>query len=353
LGGTLNKAESHFASIDIGSHTIRLLIAELVNSKELAPVRVERTITRLARNFQNGEKLTSASMQQSIDVLKAYHELLVQYNVGFVACGATGVLRRAGNANEFLQNIKTYTGLGVPILSEEAEAMLSAKGILSVLADTPRGILLFDLGGSSTEFLLIDSEQPEPIWDKSVFIGAATITDKHLPGDPPKEESIDAAINAIHNEIEPVIDRVTASLHRLDISLQDLLVVGTAGTVTTLAAIYLQMDDYKPYRVNGLSLSKKWLKDTVDHLARLSIASRQGIPGLEKGREDIILGGALIVAGILDTLKQDRLTVTDAGLLEGLLLDLIEKQYDLPQTLRTPLTWHWQKSRRQSLDWKG
>ena len=319
-----------------------------MNGKELAPIRVERAITRLARNFQNGERLTAASMQQSIDVLRAYHELLLEYNTCFVACGATGVMRRAGNANEFLQDIRTSTGLGVCILSEEAEAMLSAKGILSVLPHTPKGILLFDLGGSSTEFLLIDSEQPEPIWDTSVFIGAATITDKYLPDDPPNEGSIHATINAIQKEIEPVIGQVRAFLKRLDISMEDLLVVCTAGTATTLAAMYLRMDDYEPHRVNGLSLSSKWLKYTIDQLARLSIDSRQAIPGLEKGREDIILGGALIVAGILDNLEQDRFTVTDAGLLEGLLLNLVEERCDMPQTLRTPLTWNWQKSRRQS-----
>lgn len=335
-----------FASIDIGSHTIRLLIAEMVNGTKLTPVRVERAITRLAKNFQRGEKLSRASMQQSFDVLKAFRELLVQHEVSSFVCGATGVLRRAANTDEFRINAKRLTGLSISILSEQTEAMLSAKGMLSVLSATPHRILLFDLGGSSTEFLLIDPEQSEPVWDQSVFIGAATITEKYLPGDPPTKGAIDTAINAIHCEIEPVLERVTRYLLAHTLASEDLLVVATAGTVTTLAAIYLQMVSYEPYRVNGLVLSRRWLHSMIDRLASLSAQSRQGIPGLEKGREDIILGGALIVAGILDNLKLEQFTVTDAGLLEGLLLDLIEKECKIPQTLRTPLTWYWQKSRR-------
>lgn len=343
MGPTSSEPAPNFASIDIGSHTIRLLIAELRNHMEILPVRTERAVTRLAKNFYNGKSLAQSSMQKSIEVLRTYQELLQGYRVSSFACGATGVLRRATNSNYFIQQIQNLTGMNISLLSEESEATLSARGILSVLPHPPERIVSFDLGGSSTEFMFIDSRQPEPVWSESVFIGAATITERYLTADPPREHAINAASNAIQDALAPVLTRLRVSLTESGNFCEDLQVIGTAGTVTTLAAMYLEMDEYEPYRVNGLSLDKRWLKAIIDKLAILPIASRRGIPGLETGREDIILGGALIVWEILEGLRQNRLTATDAGLLEGLLIDLIETQCRIPHALHTPLTWHWQK----------
>ncbi len=129
--------------------------------------------------------------------------------------------------------------------------------------------------------------------------------------------------------------------------MRELRLVGTAGTVTTLAAMYLNMERYVPYRVNGLVLTKDWLSLTIESLAQMPLAQRRLIAGLEPGREDIILGGAVIVSEILSCFGQDRFIVTDAGLLEGLLIDLIEKESGLyggeAAGLRTGLTWRLQK----------
>jgi exopolyphosphatase / guanosine-5'-triphosphate,3'-diphosphate pyrophosphatase len=332
-----------FASIDLGSHTIRLLIARLENGRILFPLRNERKITRLARDFENGERLVDSSMQQSLDALKEYEDLLHQYQVRTVVCGATGVLRRAKNADRFLKKIREHSGLRVSILSEKSEAILSAKGVLSFLPLTGDMIILFDLGGSSTEFLMIVPNESEPIFATSVFTGAATITQKYLSADPPGREDLTAASEAIRATITPTLTRMKTSVEACGGCLDNILLVGTAGTVTTLASMHLQMDNYEPCRVNGLSLSQNWLTDTVAQIKGLPIAARRGIRGLEQGREDIILGGALIVFEILRGLGQQQFMVTDAGLLEGLMLHLIESRYGIPHGLQSPLTWHCQK----------
>jgi len=284
-------------------------------------------------------------MQESTAILKSYDELLRQHGVKSLTCGATGVMRRASNAAEFQKIVKQSTGLDLDILTERSEAMLSAKGILSVLQTKGDILLLFDLGGSSLEFLLIDPMLTEPLWDISVFIGASTLTEKHLLGNPPKSEQVSIAGKAILDQLSPVLDSVRAFLMSRDKTLDDLELVGTAGTVTTLAAMYLQMEHYEPHRVNGIFLKKDWLQTTTEQLKRLPFAERRNIAGLERGREDIILGGALIVLEILNSFKKSELTVTDAGLLEGLLLNLVEKERGMLHTpLRTPLTWDWQKS---------
>jgi exopolyphosphatase/guanosine-5'-triphosphate,3'-diphosphate pyrophosphatase len=196
--------------------------------------------------------------------------------------------------------------------------------------------LAFDLGGSSTEFMLLDPSQSEPLWVTSVFLGAATLTENHIGGDPPEPGSVKRAKRAAREELAPVFREVRDRLGSRAMS--NLQVVGTAGTATTLAAIRLEMEEYEPYRVNGLELSLKWLQSNLERLASLDFHARARLPGLEAGRADIILGGAAIVGETLAGLESDRLTVTDAGLLEGLLLDGVERARRLPPALRSPLT---------------
>ena len=334
-----NESSTKFASIDVGSHTIRLLIAELEQNTHIVPLRVERTITRLARDFHNSQELSPASMESSITALETYQELLEDYGVGSVACGATGVFRRAANSADFLERVRKALGLNIAILSEDSEAALSAKGILSVLPDSENWKLLFDLGGSSTEFLLVNPQRSKPVWSESIFLGAATISARYLDEDPPKIESVKLAVKSIEDQIDEVLSEMKTAIKEAALDLDDLLLVGTAGTATTLASMFLSAEEYQPQHINGLVLDERWLSDTAQRLTELTIAQRQGIPGLERGREDIILGGALVVLEILRATKKQQFTVTDAGLLEGLLLDLIEKERGMPQVLSSPLTW--------------
>ena len=334
---------TNYASIDIGSHSVRLLLAHC-SAKRVRPLHVQRVITRLAHNFQEGRDLHRQTMQHTITVLADYAALLHRYQAAAVTCGATGVVRRAANSASFLKDIERSTGLQPMILTEETEALVSAKGILSVLPPPRELVLAFDLGGGSTELLLLDPWQPQPLWNTSIAIGAATLTAQHLTGDPPPIEALDAATGAVHARLHPALQELRNVLAARQEPAGLSRVVATAGTATTLAAMYLQMTDYQPQRVNGLELSTAWIEQLVNRLRRLSLTDRQELPGLEKGREDVILGGALIVQEILHNLQQPRVTITDAGLLEGLLIRLIEQNLHLPETLRTPLTWQWEKS---------
>jgi exopolyphosphatase/guanosine-5'-triphosphate,3'-diphosphate pyrophosphatase len=205
-----------------------------------------------------------------------------------------------------------------------------------------RYILSFDLGGSSTEFILIDTAHDRSLWSTSIFIGAATVTERCLPGDPPWMSSVVHAGEAVRDALSPAISELRALLEGLNIPPHALPQVGTAGTATTLAAMFLKMNVYEPSRVNGLMLTEKWLTELIDLLSEMSLAERQRLAGLEKGREGIILGGALIIREVLLGLGRVRFTVVDSGLLEGLLLALIEKEYGWPASLSSPLTFRLQ-----------
>lgn len=337
LHSTLEK--SNFASIDIGSHTIRLLIASYTDSEGLFPIRSERRITRLAKGFQNGKSLGEASMRESLKVLKEYGSILKECKAPAVIAGATGVVRKAVNREVFIETVYREAGIRARILSETDEAFLSAKGILSALTGLPNPVIAFDLGGSSTELLLMDADKPQPLWSTSVFIGAATISERFLRESPADQASLRDAEAFVQEALAPALTELRGRLALLGSHSFEL--TGTAGTVTTLAAMNLEMKTYEPHRVNGLQLTATWLQEIIEKLARLSVASRGELPGLEKGREDIILGGALIVRAVLRGLSKEALTVSDAGLLEGLIVYLVEEEQHRPHNLGSTIRCHW------------
>jgi exopolyphosphatase/guanosine-5'-triphosphate,3'-diphosphate pyrophosphatase len=339
-----SRFASHFAAIDIGSHTTRLIVVRLDGS-ELLPLCNERRVTRLARDFQRSGTITDEARQRNIAALKEYADILRTLGVGPSACGATGVVRRARNSDAVLAGIAAETGISARILSEQEEAFLSAKAMLSVLPRQGDDFLLFDVGGGSTELLLAASGRSEPAWCTSLPFGAATLTDSYLRLDPPGIGSTEKACTFVAKEINAAKEQMCATLAKIGIIpvSSRVQLSGTAGTVTTLAAMHVGMLSYNPFFVNGLVLSEEWLSKIILKLAAMPLSDRRRIPGLEQGREDIILGGAVIVAAILACFERKGLTVTDAGLLEGLLIELIEQETGLRGGLRTSLTWRMQK----------
>ncbi len=340
---TETSLNSRFGAIDLGSHTLRLLVAELRNRSGLTPLHSDRRITRLAQGFLPRETLGESAMARSIEVLKEYARVLETLGAATVVCGATGVLRRASNAKAFLDRINRESGLSPSVLSEEEEAFLSAKGILSVLSKPAEWAILFDLGGSSTEFTLLQLQQPERIWCTSIFLGAATLSERFLQGDPPGSAAVGRAFTHVATVLKPVVAHIRRLLNNRDPSSQNVMLVGTAGTVTTLAAMKLEMSCYQPHRVNGLTLEHDWVVRTIARLGASTLEQRRRMAGLEPGREDILLGGAVVVRGILEGLNLTEMVVTDAGLLEGLLLHGAETALGRPKSLVSPLTWQTEK----------
>lgn len=338
------RFDSRFASIDIGSHTTRMMVAEC-RGAELTPVRIERRVTRLARDFRKTGSISREAQERTIGALIEYRAILDGLSVRRISCGATGVVREAENSPDVLHGIAQKTGVRPEVLSGEREAFLSAKGILSVLPAREGDFLAFDVGGGSTEFFLADFRGGELSWNASLPIGAATLTETYLAADPPGPGPAGKAALAARREILEAKSRMRAALPRPDGPLyrETTRLAGTAGTVTTLAAMYLEMVPYAPHRVNGLILTGDWLSQTIERLAAMPLSRRREIPGLEPGREDIILGGAIIVSEILAAFGLARFEAADAGLLEGLLLELVEKESGLPPGLTTALTWRPQK----------
>jgi exopolyphosphatase / guanosine-5'-triphosphate,3'-diphosphate pyrophosphatase len=338
-------SENCFAGLDIGSHTTRMLIARKIGT-QLEPVRTERRVTRLAQDFQKSDSITEKAQDRNISAIKEYVSILREFQVAKFACCATGVVRRAKNSGAVLDRIAAETGIECRILSEETEAALSAKGILSALPETESDLLTFDIGGGSTEFVLMGIQTAFRTASRPV--GAATLTEAYLKADPPGTRAVEWAALSARSEIVSAKEQLYENLSKTGIMpFVKLRLIGTAGTVTTLAGMYMKTEVYVPYRVNGVVLTKEWLSQTIESLAQMRLDQRRLIVGLEPGREDIILGGTVIVSEILSCFGQERFVATDAGLIEGLVIELVEKQSGLSGCeaagLRTGLTCRLQK----------
>lgn len=301
------------ASIDVGSNTIRLLIAEPAVSSPLRPIHVERRITRLGENFLPDRILQPAAMDRSIAALEEFVELMGHNGVSEYSAAATAVVREASNGSNFLNLVQRKTGLDVRLLSGSKEARLSLLGVASVISTKESAMVVFDIGGGSTELIWQGEGDSSEMESSSLPVGVVHLTETFLQGDPPGHEPC--------LQLREYVSSVLAELS-FDNDFHDALWVGTAGTVTTLASMWYELAEYDPARINGTVLERTWLADLCARLAEMKLTDRRKLTGLEPGREDIILAGGLVTLEIMDIFDFSRFTVSDAGLLEGLFLDL-------------------------------
>jgi exopolyphosphatase/guanosine-5'-triphosphate,3'-diphosphate pyrophosphatase len=304
-----------FASIDVGSNTLRLLIAEPAVSAPIRPILVERRITRLGENFLQDRTLQPQAIDRSIAALKEFVDLMGQNDVLEYSAGATAVVREASNGSNFLDLVQRQTGLGVRLLSGYEEARLSLLGVSSVISNREAAMVIFDIGGGSTELVWKGAGDNSAIESRSLPLGVVHLTETFLPGDPPGQEP---CLN-----LRRYVSNILAELS-LDKELDDTLWVGTAGTVTTLASMWYELVEYDADRINRTVLGRTWLAHLCARLAEMTLAERRELSGLEPGREDIILAGGLVTLEMMDVFDFGQFTVSDAGLLEGLFLDLCQ-----------------------------
>jgi exopolyphosphatase/guanosine-5'-triphosphate,3'-diphosphate pyrophosphatase len=310
------------ASIDVGSNTVRLLAAEVEDSRIIKEVLNLREITRLGEGLVEGGRLKEAARARTIAVLKEYAAKLKVAGIKDVKVVATEALRRAADAAAFAADVKDAAGLTLEVISGEEEARLTLLGVKAGIGKLGFGgrKLLVDIGGGSTELVLTEG------WDDfkalSLPLGAVSLHERFLISDPPADE-----------EIVKLEGYCFLKLGGLDGFLgqqkPDLL-VGTAGTITTLAAVDLAMDaaEYDPLRVTGHRISRDTVSRLLARFIGLPKENRRLIAGLEPGREDIIVSGTVLLAAIMDRAGADFIVACDFGLREGNLLDTLENKRD-------------------------
>ena len=303
------------ASIDLGSHTARLLIARQACSAAcLKPLVRKRAYIRLAESFEPGEKriIGPDVFVRVLTVMHEFSRLLEDFHVRRVCGVATGIIRDAANRHQFLDYIYEQAHIRIELISGEREALLSGRGALSALNIKGGPFLVFDLGGGTTEFFYENRER-EQVEARSVPLGAAALTNEFIRADPPYEAELDS----VSKKIEKCLINAHMEFPR------ESVVIGTGGTVTTLAAIFYRIssDDISPERVNGLKLTLPQVTACFDEMRSMNVEQRMAIPGLDPERADVIVAGALVVMKIMRFFGAFEVIVSMSDLLEGLLID--------------------------------
>lgn len=307
------------ASLDLGTNTFRLLIAKVTDSTTLVPIVTKRAFIRLGEGIDKNGFIQPHAFEKGIKVIKHFSHTINQHKVEKVFAVSTSVARVAKNGEEFIAKVLEHTGISVRIVSGFEEALLTLKGIFSAVDCTTHKSLLFDIGGGSTELILTEDNVPLQI--ASIGLGVVHLAENLITTDPPSPENLSLLRNSIRNLLQSFDFNRDLLNSIIDTSQSSL--IGTAGTVTTLAAIDRQLERYDPQKINNYRLSLNTVEDIYHLLSSTSLDERKAIIGLEEGREAVILPGAAIVLEIMDYFKFDQLTVSDAGLLEGILLDAL------------------------------
>jgi len=296
-----------FATIDVGSNSVLLLVAE----REEGGFRYlvdEAVVTRLGEGLYRNRRIKPEAMGRTIKILERFKGIMESYGVKGVAAVGTMALREADNAEEFLQMAKEKLGLTLEVIPAEEEARLSYLGAISGLPLCGKRVLVVDIGGGSTEFVL--GEGSRILKRLSLKVGALVLTELFLKSDPVKRE-----------EFSTLSGHLKKAFYRAGLPAGGGDLVGLGGNITTMAAVKLSLAEFDPSRVHGTLLDLSEVERQIDLYFSRTIEERKRIPGLDPMRADTILAGAVILHTVMERLRRDSITVSTHGLRHGLLLD--------------------------------
>jgi exopolyphosphatase/guanosine-5'-triphosphate,3'-diphosphate pyrophosphatase len=319
------------ASIDIGTNTLRLLIAERDDDGALSPIICERVVARLGGGYTEACGIDPEAAERALVALEGFREIIDKYDAHLERAVATSVVRRAVNKEWFVAQVKKRAAINIEVIDGEEEAGLSVAGVLSVVRTGKATKLIVDIGGGSTEFIVV--RDGEILFSESLELGVVHLSEEyqssktsHSRSDPPSKSEITGMENVIRVAVEGLKKNIKD--RGFDVFegsvFDDVEFVGTAGTFTTIAAIDLALETYDSELVNNYVVDRIKLTSIYSRLVGLSLNDRKGILSLEKGREDLIIPGILIVLSIMYVFGFLKVKVSDGGLLEGLLLKTIE-----------------------------
>jgi exopolyphosphatase/guanosine-5'-triphosphate,3'-diphosphate pyrophosphatase len=310
-----SRCTRRFAGIDIGTLTCRLLIADLIPEQPLKELRSERRILRLGEGVDQARRLNSDAIDRVVHCLKEWRNIINDYQVEASSVVATSAVRDATNRQEFLDRVTREAGFEVEVISGEEEARRTLLGIRSGLPAGVTDILALDIGGGSTEFIL-DLPGQRPII-RSIDIGVVRLCERLLHHDPPTDDEVRLAREWVIRETKAAVSNIR--------DYRQATFVGTAGTVTSLAAMAQQLSTYESARIHNYQLKFETIWELEQTLLSRTKAERVGLPGLEKNREEVIAAGTIIIRTVMEVLGRMDCLVSDRGLREGVVIQLSHK----------------------------
>jgi len=286
------------AAVDLGTNSTRLLVAD-VEGKRLDEVVRRLTITRLGEGVDERGRLLPVPIARVRNCLADYRRELEEAGATRTLAIATSAVRDADNGEAFLGEIEWSYGFTTRLLSGAEEAALTYRGVTTGRA-TADGTLIVDIGGGSTELVL--GSNGRPAHSASIDVGCVRLTERLLASDPPTAPELAAAAGYVRS----LLPRLEARF-----------AIGVAGTVTTLATLDLELDEYDPQRTDGHVMSRATVDRELARLGTMSLAERLRVPGMEPGRAPVIVAGVVVLREVLDAFALDAIEVSERDILDG------------------------------------
>ena len=302
------------AGIDCGTNSIRLLIAD-AGPSGLVDVHREMRVVRLGEGVDRTGRLSEAAIERTRLALLDYARLIGDFGATAVRMVATSASRDAGNADEFTAMVRDTLATEPEVITGLDEAALSFTGAVAGLAGLADPLLLADIGGGSTELVLGSPASRHVSAAHSMDVGCVRMTERHLRSDPPTGEQIAAVVADLRQALAAASADVPVA--------EAAAFVGVAGTVTTIAAIALELPAYDPDVIHGSVLSYPQVAQVTGRLLDMTHAERAALPVMHPGRVDVIGGGALVLRTLMEEVGADHVIVSEHDILDGIALSLV------------------------------
>lgn len=304
---------SRYATIDIGTNSVLLLVADRHPDGNFVPVAERAEITRLGRGVDRTHRLAEQGMEDTLEILAEFAAEARAVGAREIAVSATSAARDAQNGADFFRAAQERAGVEVEVISGDREAQLTFLAVAHDFAgaEPDRSLVVIDIGGGSTE-LVYGAPQPEPgtiFYRRSFDVGSVRLTERFIRSDPVQDTEREKVIQHLHEKLN--LPRPPDRFR----------VVGVAGTVTTLYALLHQIEPYDAARVHGGTIALPELQALSRKLCSTPLAERKRLPGLQPKRADVICAGALILEVALLRLGAGACLVSDRGLRWGLMLE--------------------------------
>jgi exopolyphosphatase / guanosine-5'-triphosphate,3'-diphosphate pyrophosphatase len=311
------SANPIIAAIDIGTNSVHMVVVRIVaDLPAFSIIAREKETVRLGERDPQTGNLTPEAIGRALGALRRCQEVARSLNTQQIFAVATSAVREAPNGHEFVRSIETELGLDVNLISGQEEARRIYLGVLSGVEFNSTPHIIIDIGGGSTELVLGDSHEPRTL--SSTKIGAVRLTSEFIPNSPINDRAFNYLKAFIRGQLERAIDQIKANLQPGEVP----KMVGTAGTIETLAAILnLDKNGNVPTRIHGFQIHLNELRKLIDRLRRMTVAERATIEGISERRAEIIVAGAAVLQEAMSMLGMQSLSVCERSLREGVIVD--------------------------------
>ncbi len=320
------RSSRSYAALDLGTNNCRLLIAEPAHSGFRVTDAFSR-IVRLGEGLGHGNSLSDDAIERTIDALRVCRDKMIAKEVIRARLVATEACRLADNGLSFIERVRSDLDLDLEIVDRKTEAYLAVTGCAALADPKAQSVVIFDIGGGSTEIAWLDGQAPHAFadpckriraWD-SLPVGVVTLAERH------------GGIDVTPQSFELMVEEVSELLTDFSLAAaeagraRNFHLLGTSGTVTTVGGIHLGLARYDRRKVDGMWMRNREISTVMNRLLHSNFQQRADNPCIGRDRADLVLAGCAILEAIRRAFPSDRLRIADRGLREGILMNMMRE----------------------------